>query len=120
MILTSLDILSGDDFPYCPEEIPLKSFTRCCNSSHNPHCAKWQLIWELSCLENTMMPRVNFIPVMRSLHEIPGGLSVCHSTASHSLVPFKAMTHGQEILLQHMATPVTKFRDWHKINLFPL
>lgn len=55
---------------------------------------------------------------MRSLHEIPGGLSVCHSTASHSLVPFKAMTHGQEILSQHMATPVTGFCDWHKINLF--
>lgn len=64
------------------------------------------------------MPRVNFIPVMRSLHEIPGGLSVCHSSASHSLVPFKAMTHGQEILSQHMATPVTRFCDWHKINLF--
>lgn len=64
------------------------------------------------------MPRVNFIPVMRSLHEIPGGLSVCHSSASHSLVPFKAVTHGQEILSQHMATPVTRFCDWHKINLF--
>lgn len=63
-----------------------------------------------------MMPRVNFIPV--SLHEIPGGLSVCHSTARHSLVAFKAMTHGQEILSQHMAAPVTRFRDWHKINLF--
>ena len=64
------------------------------------------------------MPRVNFTPVMRSLHEIPGGHSACHSTASHSLVAFKSMTHGQEILSQHMATPVTRFRDWHKINLF--
>lgn len=34
------------------------------------------------------------------------------------LVPSGAMPHGREILLQHMVTPVTTFRDWHKITLF--
>lgn len=34
------------------------------------------------------------------------------------LVPSGAMPHGREILSQHMVTPVTTFRDWHKITLF--
>lgn len=64
------------------------------------------------------MPQVNFIPVMRSCMRSQGPVGVSQR-CKPSLVPFKAVTHGQELVLQHMATPVTRFHDWHTINLFP-
>lgn len=86
-------------------------------SSHHPHHAKWQLIWKLSCLESTMMPQVNFIPVKRLRMRDPRGLLVSQHSKP-ALLPFKAMTHGQELMLQHTAASVTGFQDWYTISHF--